>query len=72
MSDTELLALPKIRPEHAAKYLQSGVTAQEIRVKAQMGLCPFCRAEKPTGRRYAYRINVGQLMACKRGELGTW
>ena len=72
MSDTELLALPKVKPEHAARYLQSGHTAQEIRVKAQLGLCPFCNAYKPTDRRYVYRINVGLLMACKRGELGTW
>ena len=71
-SDAELLALPKVKPEDAARYLQSGHTAQEIRVKAQLGLCPFCNAYKPTGRRYVYRINIGLLQACKRGELAVW
>ena len=70
MSDVELLALPKIRPEDAARYLQNGTTAQDIRVEAQYGECPFCKAEKPTGRRYRYRVNVGLLMKYKAGELG--
>ncbi len=70
MTDQELLALPKVRVEDAAKYLQNGTTAQEIRVKAQYGKCPFCKAEQPTGRRYVYRINVGLLLRYKAGELG--
>lgn len=69
MSEKELLALPKIGVEHAAKFLQNGTTAQEIRVKAQHGVCPFCVAEKMTGR-YRYRINPGLLIKYKAGELG--
>jgi len=69
MTDAELLAHKKIGPEVAARYLQNGTTAQEIRVKAQNGHCPFCVAERMTGR-YRYRINVGLLMRYKAGELG--
>lgn len=70
MSDTELLAHSKIGPEVAAKYLQDGTTAQEIRVKAQLGMCPFCKATKGTGSRFVYRVNPGLLMKFKAGELG--
>lgn len=70
MTDAELLAYEKIGPEVAARYLQNGTNAQEIRVKAQNGICPFCRAEKPTGRRWVYRINPGLLMQYKKGQLG--
>lgn len=69
MTDQDLLSLKRIRPEDAARYLQDGSFAQEIRVKAQLGLCPFCTAEQPTGRRWVYRINAGKLMKYKRGEL---
>ena len=73
MTDEELMALPKIRPEHAARYLQDGTTAQEIRIKAQFGICPFCTAEKrtPGSMRYVYRINPGLLRAYKAGKLGN-
>lgn len=64
MTDTELLALPKIGPAEAAKYLQNGTSAQEIRVKAQNGQCPFCIAERMVGR-YRYRILVGALIQFK-------
>lgn len=69
MSDNELMAMPKVGPEAAAKYLQNGTTAQEIRVMAQNGLCPFCTAEFMTGR-YRYRVNLGLLIKFKAGELG--
>lgn len=69
MTDADLLALPKVRPEDAARYLQNGTTTQEIRVKAQLGKCPFCAAEMMSGR-YRYRVNVGLLMKYKHGELG--
>ncbi len=68
MLDAELLALPKIGPQEAARYLQNGTSAQEMRVKAQNGVCPFCVAEKMTGR-YRYRILVGALIKYKAGEL---
>ena len=73
MTDQELMAIPKIRPEDAARYLQDGTTAQEIRVKAQNDICPFYSAEKrtPGSRRYTYRVNIGLLMAYKAGKLGN-
>lgn len=69
MSDNELLSHKKIGPEIAAKYLQNGTTAQDIRLDAQEGISPFCVARKGKGR-YSYRINVGLLMRYKAGELG--
>lgn len=69
MSDAELLAHKKIGPEVAAKYLQNGTTAHDIRLDAQEGISPFCVARKGKGR-YSYRINVGLLMRYKAGELG--
>lgn len=73
MTYEELMTIPKIKPEDAAKFLQDGTTAQEIRVKAQYGVCPFCVAEKrtPNSRRYTYRINPGLLRAYKDGQLGN-
>ena len=68
MTDMELLALPKVGPVAAARYLQNGTNAQEIRVKAKLGKCPFCIAEKMSGR-YRYRIIVGALIKYKAGEL---
>lgn len=70
MTDAELMAHDRIGPEVAAKYLQNGTTAQEIRVKAQFGKCPFCKAERPTGRRWTYRIIPGLLVQYKHGQLG--
>lgn len=69
MSEAELLAHPKIGPEIAAKFLQNGTTAQDIRMEAQHGISPFCTAQKMTGR-FRYRINVGLLIKYKNGELG--
>ena len=68
MSIEELLALPKVRVEDAARFLQNGTTAQEIRVKAQNGTCSYCEAIKGKGR-YAYRVNVGRLIRVKEGEI---
>ena len=70
MTDEELLACKKITCAVAATYLQNGTTAQEIRVKAQLGICPFCRAEKMKSR-YVYRIIVGALIQYKKDGLPT-
>lgn len=70
MSDAELLANPKITPELAAKYLQSGITAQDIRIEAQYGVSPYCTCDNRTGKRFRYRINPGLLIKYKNGELG--
>lgn len=69
MSDDELLAHKKIGPEVAAKYLQNGTSAQDIRLDAQEGISPFCLAKRGKGR-YSYRINVELLIRYKHGELG--
>jgi hypothetical protein len=68
MTDEELLAHEKIGPEIAAKYLQGGYTAQDLRLDAQEGICPFMVAKRGKGR-YAYRVNVGQLIKFKHGEI---
>lgn len=68
MTDEELLACKKVTVSVAATYLQNGTTAQEIRVKAQHGVCPFCRAEKMKSR-YVYRIIVGALIKYKAEAL---
>lgn len=68
MTDEELLSLPKVRVEDAARYLQNGTTAQEIRVLAQNGLCPFCKAIQGKGR-FAYRVHIGLLMRYKHGDM---
>ena len=73
LTEAALRGLPRIRPEDAAKYLQSGVTALEIRMKAQEGKCPFCRAEKTPGTKtWHYRVNLSLLIRAKNGEFGVW
>lgn len=73
LTEAALRGLPRIRPEDAAKYLQSGVTALEIRMKAQEGKCPFCRAEKtPGAKTWHYRVNLSLLILAKNGEFGVW
>lgn len=71
MTDNELLALTKIGPKEASRYLQNGTTAQDIRIAAQQGICPFCYAKKMKGR-YRYRIFVGALIRYKAGELAPF
>ena len=68
MTDAELLSYKRVGPEIAAKYLQGGYCAQELRLDAQDGICPFMRAIKGEGR-YSYRVNVGRLIKFKHGEL---
>ena len=68
MTDHELMSCKKITCAVAAAYLQNGTTAQEIRVKAQLGICPVCRAEKKKSR-YVYRIIVGALIKYKAEAL---
>ena len=73
LTEAALRGLPRIRPEDAARYLQSGVTALEIRMKAQEGKCPFCRAEKtPGAKTWHYRVNLNLLIRAKIGEFGVW
>ena len=73
LTEAALRGLPRIRPEDAAKYLQSGVTALEIRMKAQEGKCPFCRAEKtPGAKTWHYRVSLNLLIRAKEGEFGVW
>lgn len=69
MNDMELEAMDRITPAVAARYLQSGITAQEIRILAQNNRCAFCTAVWGKGR-YTYRINIGLLKRAKAGEFG--
>jgi hypothetical protein len=69
MTDSELLSHEKIGPAVAAKYLQNGSNAHDLRLDAQEGICPFMIARKGKGR-YSYRVNVGLLIKYKHGELG--
>lgn len=69
MTEQELLSHKKIGPEVAAKYLQNGTTAHDLRLDAQEGICPFMIAKRGKGR-YSYRVNVGLLIKYKHGELG--
>ena len=68
MTDEELLSIKKIRVEDAARYLQNGTTAQEIRLQAQHDMCDYCTAHRGKGR-YAYRVNVGKLIKFKHGDI---
>lgn len=70
MTDSELLSERKITPEIAARYLQGGYTAQDIRLDARDDICPFCTAKRNPGGRYSYRIIPGLLIKYKAGELG--
>ena len=66
MTTTELMQLPNIGVKHAAKYLQNGTTEDDIRVGAQAGACPFCKALRTEGsKRYHYRIILGELIKAK-------
>lgn len=67
MTEQELLSHKRITPEIAAKYLQDGTTAHEIRLKARHGYIPYCSAEQPSGKRWVYRVNPGLLIKYKNG-----
>lgn len=69
MTDAELLRCKRIGPVEAAKYLQNGTNAHELRLDAQNGICPFMSARRGKSR-WSYRVNVGLLIRYKRGELG--
>lgn len=69
MTDAELLSHEKIGPAVAAKYLQNGSSAHDLRLDAQEGICPFMTARRGKGR-FSYRVNVGLLIKYKHGELG--
>ena len=71
MTDEELLSYKKVGPEVAAKYLQGGYTAHDLRLDAQEGICPFMTARRGKGR-YSYRVNIGLLIKFKHGELGLY
>lgn len=70
MTEQELRALRRPKPEDAAKYLGGGINAQHIRIMAQQGRCPYCVAlKRPGGRRYIYNIYVEALIKCKHEGL---
>ncbi|MCD8143417.1 MAG: hypothetical protein LUD83_09135 [Clostridiales bacterium] len=69
ITDNDLLAMRKVKPEDASRYLQGEYSAQEIRVLAQYGRCCFCTAELGKGGRYRYHIHPVRLMQYRRGEI---
>lgn len=71
MTTGELLAIRKIRAEHAAKYLQDGTTPEELRLLAQARRCPFMTVLDNSKRRRTYRINARLLIDCKAGKFGA-
>lgn len=71
MTKEELLNLKKVRVEDAARFLQDGTTAEELRLLAQESRCPCIDVDrKPGSRRRYYRVNVGRLIECKNGAFG--
>lgn len=69
ITDEELLALRKVRPQDAARYLQGEYSAQDIRVLAQHSRCVFCRAELGRSGKYRYHIHPIKLMQYRHGEI---
>lgn len=69
MKEAEILSMKKVGPAEAARYLQNGTTAQQIRVWAKSGCCPFCQAVKLPGasKRMTYRVHIANLIAYKTG-----
>ena len=60
MRDEDLFCLKKVRTVDAAKYLQDGTTAAELRLLIQEHRCPFADVDlTPGSHRRRYRINVG-------------
>jgi hypothetical protein len=71
MRDEDLFCLKKVRTVDAAKYLQDGTTAAELRLLIQEHRCPFADVDlTPGSHRRRYRINVGRLIDCKAGKFG--
>lgn len=71
MTEKELRSLEKVGPEEAARYIGNKMNAQYIRLWAQEGTCPFCKALRrtPESRRYVYFINIEALIKYKNGEI---
>lgn len=71
ITDEELRTMPKVKPEHASRYLGGDPSAQFIRWWCQQtgGMqCPFGVAlQMPGSRRYSYAINREALIQYKHG-----
>mgnify|MGYP000742070226 CR=1 FL=1 len=70
MTEQEFLKIKHPRPEHASKYLDGKITAENIRCLAIQKECTFCQAFKTSAksRRYTYIVNPEALFRYKKGE----
>jgi hypothetical protein len=69
MTETELLALPKVGPDEASAFLGGEPTAQYIRLWCKDGDCPFGSAKQQTNERWTFTINRMLLIKYRRGEI---
>lgn len=67
MNTSELLQLKRVRPKHAAAYLQNGDTDVSLRVKALEGKIDYITPVKGNGAsgRHTYLVDVGKLIQTK-------
>ena len=66
-TDEEILAMDRVLPEIAAKYLD--VDTQYIRFGLQQRSLPFGTAVQNPSGKYSYLVSPGLLVAYKRGTL---
>ncbi len=72
MTEEELRAIKRPRPQHASEFLKPAmnIPAQSIRLWSQTGKCPFCECIKyPNSNRSTYPIHVDNLIQYKRGKV---
>nr|DAH67163.1 MAG TPA: hypothetical protein [Caudoviricetes sp.] len=70
MTDEELDRMERVTIKTASEYLNRERSANDIRLFAQKGECPFAHYERKPGAKLGrVHINVGLLKAYRRGEL---
>ena len=69
MTDAELLAMPKVGPEEASRFLGGDPSAEYIRVWCQDGTCPFGACVQMSKHRKNYTINRRLLIRYRDGEI---
>ncbi|MDF1495189.1 hypothetical protein [Caproiciproducens sp. CPB-2] len=67
MSDQEILAMDKVPPRAAAKYLSESLLS--VHYGLQQRTAPYGYAVKHPGGKWTYNISPGLLVAYKRGTL---
>ena len=69
MTDEDLLALAKVGPEEASRFLGGDPSAEYIRVWCQAGTCPFGSCVQMSKSRKNYTINRKLLISYKNGDI---